>query len=243
VLDAVALDFASLRSRVGTADQQRLDQHMSGLSQLQQQITAAEHPSAMGTLVDPSQAYPNRGADGTISRQRAQAFSDLLMFAMASDLTRVFTFNFSCPACHGNYTDCGLDPVTFHEDYGHRLSPKGLTYATDGFNTGVRYAMSNVADTLIRMQNTPDGTGNLLDNSCIYVTSCVAESQTHGGTDYPLLVAGSAGGKLKGNQHIRIVDENVSKVPFTLLNAMGGTATSFGMAQGQVTSPISQLLA
>ena len=243
VLDAVALDFASLRSRVGTADQQRLDQHMSGLSQLQQQITAAEHPSAMGTLVDPSQAYPNRGADGTISRQRAQAFSDLLMFAMASDLTRVFTFNFSCPACHGNYTDCGLDPVTFHEDYGHRLSPKGLTYATDGFNTGVRYAMSNVADTLIRMQNTPDGTGNLLDNSCIYVTSCVAESQTHGGTDYPLLVAGSAGGKLKGNQHIRIVGENVSKVPFTLLNAMGGTATSFGMAQGQVTSPISQLLA
>jgi hypothetical protein len=57
------------------------------------------------------------------------------------------------------------------------------------------------------------------------------------------LVAGSAGGKLKGNQHIRIVDENVSKVPFTLLNAMGGTATSFGMAQGQVTSGISQLLA
>lgn len=242
VLDAVAEDFQSLRSRVGTADQKRLDQHMTGISQLQQQIMAAEHPTATGVLIDPDQAYPSRGADGTITRQRTQAFSDLLMFALSSDLTRVFTFNFSCPACHGNYTDCGLDPVTFHEDYGHRLSPKGLTYATEGFNTGVRYAMSNLNDTLTRMQATADGAGNLLDNSCVFATSCVSESQTHGGTDYPLLVAGTAGGKLKPNQHIRIVDENVSKVPFTLLQAMGSTATSFGLADGQVTSTISQLL-
>src|SRR5271170_5304688 len=108
----------------------------------------------------------------------------------------------------------------------------GLTVATEGFNTGVRFAMSNLADTLVRMQNTPDGTGNLLDNSCVYATSCVSESQSHGGTDYPLLVAGKAGGKLKGDQHIRILNENVSKVPFTLLTALSGTATSFGLAEG-----------
>jgi hypothetical protein len=148
---------------------------------------------------------------------------------------------FSCPACHGNYGDCGLDPTTFHEDYGHRLSPKGLSYATQGFNTGIKFAMSNLADTLVRMKNTPDGAGNLLDNSAIYTTSCVSESQTHGGADYPLLVSGKAGGKLKGDQHIRIVDENVSKVPFTLLNMLGG-GSSFGMAEGQVTSGVSELL-
>src|SRR5580658_440282 len=243
VLDAVAADAQSLRARLGAADQQRLDLHLSGLNQLQQQIAAAEAPKAAGTLVNPDTAYPNRGADGTITRMRGQAFSDLLVFALSSDLTRVFSYNFSCPACHGNYVDCGLDATTFHEDYGHRLSPKGLTYATQGFNTGVRFAMSNLADTLTRMQDTPDGTGNLLDNSCIYATSCVAESQTHGGTDYPLLVAGTAGGKLASNQHIRIVDENVSKVPFTVLTAMGGAAASFGLAQGQVSSVVSPLLA
>jgi hypothetical protein len=56
------------------------------------------------------------------------------------------------------------------------------------------------------------------------------------------LVSGKAGGKLKGDQHIRIVDENVSKVPFTLLSMLGGPA-SFGMAEGQVTSGVSELLA
>ena len=196
-----------------------------------------------GLIVDPDKAYANRGMDGAITRQRGQAFSDLLVFAMASDLTRVFSYMFTCPACHGNYADCGLDATTFHEDYGHRLSPKGAVYATAGFNTGIKFTMSNLADTLVRMKNTPDGTGNLLDNSCIYTTSCVSESQTHGGADFPLLVSGKAGGKLKGDQHIRIVDENVSKVPFTLLSMLGGTATSFGMAEGQVSSGVPALLA
>jgi hypothetical protein len=243
VLDAVAEDAKALRGRLGKDDQMRLDLHLEGLGQLQGQIAKQEMPVATGTVADPDKAYPNRGADGAISRQRGQAFSDLLVFAMASDLTRVFSYVFTCPACHGNYADCGLAPSTFHEDYGHRLSPQGLTMATKGFNTGVKFAMSNFADLLGRMKATPDGAGNLLDNSAVYATSCVSESQTHGGTDFPLLVAGKAGGKLKGDQHLRLLDENVSKVPFSLLTALGGTAKSFGMAEGMVTSGIPELLA
>ncbi|HXI58521.1 MAG TPA: DUF1552 domain-containing protein [Polyangia bacterium] len=243
VVDAVLEDAKALRMRLGKADQDRMDNHLTGLAQLQNQITAAQMPRATGTIKDPDMVYPTRGADGSISRKRGQAFADLLVFALSSDLTRVFSYMFTCPACHGNYADCGLDASTFHEDYGHRLSSKGLAYATVGFNTGVRFAMSNLADLLTRMKATPDGAGNLLDNSCVYTTSCVAESQTHGGTDFPILVAGKAGGALKGDQHIRIPDENVSKVPFTLLTAMGSKATSFGLAEGQVTSGIPALLA
>jgi hypothetical protein len=243
VLDAVREDVKTLRTRLGADDQHRLDLHLDGVAQLQQQIVAAEMPKATGTISDPDKTYPGRGNDGDITRLRGQAFADLLVFALASDLTRVFSYMFTCPACHGSYADCGLDPTTFHEDYGHRLSPKGLSYATSGFNTGVRYAMSNLGDLLGRMKATPDGAGNLLDNSCVYTTSCVSESQTHGGTDYPLLVAGKAGGKLRTDQHLRLLDENVSKVPFTLLNAMGSQATSFGMAEGQVSSGVSGLLA
>ena len=76
---------------------QRLDLHLEGLGQLQQQIVAAEMPKATGTINDPDKAYPMRGADGSISRQRGQAFSDLLVFAMASDLTRVFSYMFTLP--------------------------------------------------------------------------------------------------------------------------------------------------
>ncbi len=243
VLDAVAEDAKALKARLGTDDQSRLDHHLEGISQLQGQIAKQAMPTATGPITDPDVAYPGRGDDGAISRARGQAFADLLVFALASDITRVFSYMFTCPACHGNYADCGLDPTTFHEDYGHRLSPKGVGEATKGFNTGVKFAMSNLADLLGRMKDTPDGAGNLLDNSAVYTTSCVSESQTHGGTDYPLLVAGKAGGAIKGDQHIRLLDENVSKVPFSLLTALGAPAASFGENEGQVTSGVAELLA
>jgi Protein of unknown function (DUF1552) len=243
VLDAVAEDANLLRARLGMDDQKRLDQHLEGLHQLQGQIAKQSKPVATGPAPDPDKLYPNRGAVGTISRARGQAFADLLVFAMASDLTRVFSYMFTAPACHGNYADCGLAPSSFHEDYGHRTSKDGVSKATLGFNTGVKFAMSNLADLLTRMKDTPDGAGNLLDNSAIYTTSCVSESQTHSGIDFPILVAGKAGGKLKGDQHIRQLAENVSKVPFTLLTALGGTAASFGQAEGKVTSGVAELLA
>jgi hypothetical protein len=242
VLDAVAEDASSLKGRLGAEDQVRLDHHLEGLNELQGRITRLRTPISAGPAPNPDQLYLARGEDGSISRERSQAFADLLVFALATDLTRVFSFMFTCPASHGNYADCGLVNSSFHEDYGHRLSRSGLSAATRGFNTGVKYAMSNLADLLTKMKDVPDGSGTLLDNSCVYVTSCVAESQTHSGNDYPLLVAGKAAGRIRSDQHVRLLGENVSKVPFTLLNAFGGSAEAFGEAEGQVTSGIAELL-
>jgi hypothetical protein len=242
VLDAIAEESKALRARLGVEDRSRLDQHLSGLHQLQNQLVAAGMPRTTGTITDPGKAYPNRGADGSITRQRGQAFSDLLVFAMAADLTRVFSYMFTSPSCQGQYTDCGL-PGAFHEDFGHRTGPKGVQASTEGFNTGIKFTMSCLSDTLTRMKNTPDGAGNLLDNSVVYTTSCVAESTNHGATDFPILVSGKAGGKLKGDTHIRMVGDNVSKVPYTLLTAMGGTAQSYGAGDSATTSTIAELLA
>jgi hypothetical protein len=243
VLDAVAEDANALKGRLGADDKARLDHHLEGLQELQGRITKLATPISTGPLPNPDELYPARGQDGSISRQRGQAFVDLLVFALATDLTRVFSYMFTCPASHGNYADCGLVNSSFHEDYGHRLSISGLSAATRGFNTGVKYAMSNLADLLTKMKDVPDGSGTLLDNSCVYVTSCVSESQTHSGNDYPLLVAGKAGGRLQSDQHVRLLGENVSKVPFTLLTALGGPADGFGEAEGRVTSGIAELLA
>ena len=242
VLDAIADESKALRTRLGVEDQHRLDQHLSGLHQLQNQLVAAGMPRTTGTITDPDKAYPNRGADASITRQRGQAFSDLLVFAMAGDLTRVFSYMFSSPSCQAQYTDCGL-PGAFHEDYGHRTGPKGVQAATEGFNTGIKFTMSCLADTLTRMKNTPDGAGNLLDNSVVYTTSCVAESTNHGATDFPIVVSGKAGGKLKGDIHVRLVGDNVSRAGFTLLTAIGSKATSWGMGDSATSTVLSELMA
>jgi hypothetical protein len=87
----------------------------------------------------------------------------------------------------------------------------------------------------------------------VYSTSCTSESQTHGGNDYPILVAGKARGKLKGDQHLRMVNvppgptgapngENVSKVPYTLLTMLGRPPEPWGMGASQASSGIDALL-
>ncbi len=242
VLDAVSGGISALRARVGMEDQQRLDQHFEGIQELQTQLMRAQGPKVTQTLVDPNTAYPNRGSDGSLTMQINMAFADLLTFAMSTDLTRIFTFCWVPAAAYASYSDCGLQGG-FHGDFGHRQSPQGPAYATIGFNTGVRYAMSSLAYLLVKMKNTPDGAGTLLDNSCVYSTSCVSESTTHSPVDYPLLLCGKAGGKLKGNQHVRQVGGNTSAVPFTVLQAYGSTAQTFGSGAGQVSSGIPELLA
>jgi hypothetical protein len=242
LLDVVNTQANNLRMRLGTEDQQRLDRHLEGLHDLQTQIMRAEGPKVVGKLVDPDVAYPGRGGAGSLTRARCQAFSDLLVFALSTELTRVFSYTFTAPASFQNYGDCGLN-AGFHADFGHRMSPMGAAYATAGMNTGVRFAMTNLADLLTRMKDTPDGAGNLLDNSCVYTTSCTSESQTHSPLDFPILVSGKAGGKLKGDQHIRLIDANTSTVLYSLYTTHGGTAATFGMGEGQVSSGVPELLA
>jgi len=246
LLDAVAEDTRQLQSRLGREDQIRLERHLDGLDQLQTQIDATiDNPgdgADCGLPVDPDVAYPNRGADGSISLDRCRAFADLLAFALSCDLTRVATHVFSCAACHAPYIEAGLGNVTFHEDYGHRLSPQGMEFATNGFHTGVAYSMSGLAVLLNRLRDTPDGDGNLLDHSAIYVTSCVGDSVTHTMADFPMLVVGKGGG-LRGNIHHRVAGENISKVPFTLLKAFGSPEGSFGINEAQASATVPELMA
>ena len=71
---------------------------------------------------------------------------------------------------------------------------------------------------------------------------------------YPTLVAGKAGGLLKTDQHLRFAaaapgttgapnGDNQSKVPFTLLTALGRPQGPWGMGDSMVSSGISALLA
>ncbi|MCY1005380.1 DUF1552 domain-containing protein [Nannocystis pusilla] len=243
ILDVVAEEAKALQHQLGAEDRVRLDRHLEGIAELQTQIDATITAADCGTPIDPDVAYPNRGEDGSISLDRCRAFADLLAFACACELTRVASFVFSCAACHAPYTEAGLGNVTFHEDFGHRLSPMGIDYATGGFHTGVAYAMSGLAELLKRFRDTPDVTGNLLDNAVIYTTSCVGQPWDHRMDDFPLLVAGKAGGLLRGDLHHRALGDNASKVPFSLLKLFGSPETSFGAAEGLVSDTIPELLA
>jgi hypothetical protein len=85
----------------------------------------------------------------------------------------------------------------------------------------------------------------LLDRSCILCTSDLAEGLSHSKNDYPILVAGSAGGALKSpGIHVRSANgANTSDVLLSCLQAVGTGVSSVGKDEGLSTSPCKDILA
>jgi len=86
------------------------------------------------------------------------------------------------------------------------------------------------------LKSVTEGAGNLLDSSVIMATSDVAEGRSHSIADYPIVIAGRAGGKLKSpGTHYRSAGENTSKVLLSVLRAAGLPLAEFGTGGGRVT--------
>ena len=98
--------------------------------------------------------------------------------------------------------------------------------------------MTCLNEFLTKMKSTAHGATNLLDQSLVFVTSDTAWGKTHTNTEWPVLLAGKAGGKLQGDAHYNFPGENLSKALLTVAQMMGSTATSLGGGVGAVTAPL-----
>jgi hypothetical protein len=88
---------------------------------------------------------------------------------------------------------------------------------------------------LEKLKNTPDGDGNLLDHSMVMYGSPMGDSHVHNHKRVPVFLAGHAGGKLKGNLHIREKDGTpMANILLTMLQKLNVNVESFGDSNGTV---------
>ncbi len=233
VLDAVLEDGRVLRQRLGVSDQTRLDQHLDGIRGLERQLQIPDS-SAM-TCQPPSK--PTLGADGShqATRQRSQVMSQLIGLALACDLTRVFSFMLAPAAGHVYFPDVSLNH-DFHDYYNHDAAQQ------EGVHQGVVFEMQCLADFLKALQALPEGAGTLLDHSLIYATSDVSSGLRHEHLEFPVLMAGKAGGRLRGNVHVRASGDNYTKALVTVANLMGVTTNGIGLDTGRATEGFDSML-
>ena len=93
--------------------------------------------------------------------------------------------------------------------------------------------MEELAYMLEKFSSVDEGDGSLLDNSVILATSEVSLGQTHSIDDVPMVLAGSACGKLRTNYHYKSVSgENASMALLTLCRAMDLSAAEIGVDEG-----------
>jgi hypothetical protein len=234
VLDAVLEDARQLRPRLGASDQMRLDQHLDGIRGLEKQILTPVDP---GVVTCKPPAKPTLGPD--VSRQatraRNQVMAELIAMALACDLTRVVSYMFAPAAGHVYLPDVNLNH-DFHDYYNHDATQQA------GVHTGVAFEMECFAAFLQRLDSLTEGTGTMLDQCLVYATSDVSSGQRHDHVEFPALFAGKAGGRLRGDVHVRASGDNYTKALVTVANVMGVTTSGIGIDAGRATEGIAGLL-
>ncbi len=230
VLDSVANQITALEKRLGARDKERLDQHFSSVRELEKRLSApfaeCSKPTAPGD-------YPDLNGDEQMT-QKNQVMSDLMAVALACRLTQSFSIMFST---------CGSGVVMWPagskdgQHYMNHTEPSPWTKQ----HSSVTFTMEQLGYFLGKLKATPDGAGNLLDQSSILVCTEHAEGWTHSQDDMPMLLCGKGGGRLKGNVHFRGSGGNCSRALLTALRGAGLPLSEFGYEAGKTTLPIAEL--
>ena len=243
VLDAVLADGAALEKRLGASDKQRLDQHLTSIRGIEQRLTTTTSGGTTTPTMCTSPTAPTTGKDTNSEAPPAvnSAMADLSMLALGCDRTRVLSFVFSLPAAHVYYRHLGSNMnADFHDTICH--GDPGDQTSQPRVDTGVHYVITCLNEFLTKMQATAHGASNLLDQSLVYVTSDTAWGKIHTNAEWPVLLAGKAGGKLQGDGHFNFPGDNLSKALLTAAQIMGSTETTFGGGAGAVTSALSGII-
>jgi hypothetical protein len=241
MLDGLAEEARRLSRRLGTRDRQRLEQHMEGLRAIERRLHERErlraHPAPF-TCATPSRPERADYGDGT-GREEKEAksrdMSHLLAVALACDLTRVFSYEWSATQSHAVYWETGARME--HHPMNHAIGD------TPEYASTIRFIMKNYAGLAEQLRQMPEGDGNVLDNTLILGTSEHASARKHNYQDHPFLLLGKAGGKLRAGQHHREACDTSYKAPRVLLSAVravGVPIAKLGQEEGPAPRAVTE---
>jgi hypothetical protein len=226
ILDAITDAAGRLRNTLGAGDRARLDAYMQEVREVEQRIQRIEARNNAG---DPRELPGAPAGVPDSFSEHVKLMFDLQALAFASDTTRVFSFKLGRDASSRAYpesgTKTGFHPASHHGEREERI----LDFAKINL-----YHVSMVPYFLQKLRNTPDGDGNLLDNTLIIFGSPMGNSNVHNHKRCPLFLAGRAGGHLKGGLHLKALDGTpMANVFLTLLHNLGVDLATFGDSTGE----------
>jgi hypothetical protein len=192
VLDAVRQDAGVLKTHLPKDDQVRVDEHLSGIRDLERAI-AGLPPEYQ--KVDP----PDFDGDMKDWPRIAKLQSDLLVQALATGQTRVASYMLTKCQSLSRFPWLGLTSSR-HHDYTHSRGqgPEGQRIMRDI----CRWHVEEFAYLVAKLKATPEGDGTVLDHCCLAYVHEHAEADPHKNSGLALIVAGHAG-RLATGMHTR----------------------------------------
>jgi len=200
VLDAVLADAKDLRRGISTRDQQKLDEYLSSVREVEQRI---ENAGQRGELQGwrPTLAKPNipRPADGIPQDigEHMRLMSDILVLAFQTDTTRLCTLKLNNDHSSLRFPNLGVDYMI------HHLLSHSDTADWLKVNQFFLDQLAYIAGKLDAIQ---EGPRTALDNTMLMFCSSMLTG-SHDASQLPVILLGGGGGRIKGGRVLDYKDK------------------------------------
>ena len=235
VLDFAADDLARVKARLGSCDQQRLDQYLTGLRELETRIEATQYDAGRCAAGARPQAV-NANLDHEAA---VDLMHDLIVKAFECDLTRAISFmRWGAGASDGNLSYAHVTNVVtgqpismqYHQasHYGHVGNENQILM--DVCASIERWEVMMFSRLVNKLRAVREGEVSLLDNCAVLHYASMDTSQYHrADAGLPLILAGRLGGTLDPGRHVAFAQgTEVGDLHLSLLRKCGVDIDTFG---------------
>ena len=189
VLDAMSADITKLQKSLPGTEQEKLDHYLNGFEALRNRRLKLV---SMQNILRENAPELDDKYTSRFKTHHLEAHFDMASAALISGLTNVITV-------HAD----GLDSVYSGIGIGNNVHAIGhgagyATFSAQDCRNAIRtFHIDLVATMAAKLKAVPEGDGTMLDNTIIVYTSDNAAKHHSIGADWPMVVLGNMGGKLK----------------------------------------------
>ena len=239
VLDFVRQQAKLLNGRLSAQDRHTLAEYFDGIRELELRISRLEQgrgewkreaksqlsvryhpedPKAAGEFADFALFAPEN------FREHTRLMLDLLVLALRMDKTRIATFMFD--SYGPKYMNFSFIPGVTGQ--WHALSHHRNTASTMHMYHQINHwHVTQFTWLLKKLDSVREGDGTLLDNTLVLLISDMWDGNVHDCIQYPLILGGNAGGRIRTGQNLSFKNGSMSRLFLSLADLMGAPLKQF----------------
>jgi Protein of unknown function (DUF1552) len=242
VLSAVSEQTKRLMNQLGSADRAHLDQYLTSLRELEQQLDLELHKSApLAACTVPVRPQTTHiGTEVAEVTGNHRLFAKLLAHALACDQTRVINIMLTDGLSQLRFAgEANTQHLFTHED----PVDEKLGYQPNVVRF-VPTVMENLKVLLAELDAIREGDRTLLDRMLVLAYTDSGYAKNHTTDNIPMLTAGSAGRRMKTGVHFAAAKgDPVTRVSLTIQQAVGLPVSSFGTESNKTSKTITEVMA
>ena len=232
ILDFLKDDIRKIQNNITSAEKEQFDAYLGTFESLRDKQSKLN--DIKYTLREKGPVVNNKYTS-PIETDRLDAQFDLAAAALICGLTNVVTISSAAGESDFDITFTGLGFKQSRHHAGHGGSENGLSYL-ETYEVIRRYHFDLIAGLCKKLESIKEGDGTMLDNTVIVYLSDAAEAHHSRCWEWPMVVIGDMGGKLKSGRYIdypgygQPKHRTIANMYVTLLNLAGSARDNFGMS-------------